>query len=439
MKLFKPYNSKNNNTALNYVNKITNEITLQHIFRNARNSLASIAALKKIKDQQFIYEFIMTSKFITLQDIAAHNLTDGNLSYQLCQTNQYPSVSLIVIKNIADNEKLQSLYKNSTSIGFKLAVIEQITDQQLLANIAINEPSPNKILVINAARKVIEPAHIVSIADNQINCQEIQLQALQMSITNSDILKYSKRLVTDNYFKDIKDKLEDSPFDNWEELFNTSTIIGVQQLALENITNEDFLVNVAKTNSNYNIRMSAFKQINSEEAMLNCIMLKNGSLIEEAINRINSDIILYQMIDLTFKDGCDGDAAKIFQKLTNKNLIFDFINSEAHLEDKIFAYQFTENCNKAIFYQLSYLFRITRIEPSSTAHLQIVAASQKLHDLLAANPIISKLFYSDIIKTVNLPHSDLSVSTDGCVHSDHHGDGGRGVSGFVIPTYPFDD
>jgi len=293
MAFFKPaWQSDNKEKALKAVSKVTDQIILAEIIKNAPLGVVKESSLKKITDHNILIDIANNTKGEykqSIQNMALAELTElinkasnQNLltdTLSKCQRTSIQSairkrLSILLkesITTLTDQAILADIIANHDDVEIRKVALERLTDQNLLADVA--KSNENVSVRIEAAERLI----------NQTLAQEVYADFVEKG-----------RLLPIRLVESLNNELlKQKAFANYA-LDISRTNLHRQDLcfeAFERLTDIDLLISIAK-NERYNACRNAIERL---KRIINS--LYNKDMLMEIINGSAKKYKIYKEIN----------------------------------------------------------------------------------------------------------------------------------------------
>ena len=273
--------------------RVTEQMLLAGIAKNGKSTEIRIAAVKRLVDQVVLADVAKAAKCVDARREAILKLKDQMVLAGVAKNDSDLSIRLEAAKKIADQTvaqvmigdiaiaKLQSSWYDEIR---KQAVQFYLTDQAVLTDIAKNDRDPR--IRLEAAKKLTDrelSQHILAYLtkefsdSRQDDFQRVAFEALQTLLASpvnqtllADVIKSTKGI---DVWQAVE-KLTDETL--LAEIATTHHYYNTRRRAIWKLTDQTVLASIAKADNNVLVRLTAVEQL-TDQAVLSDIMANDDS------------------------------------------------------------------------------------------------------------------------------------------------------------------
>lgn len=299
--LFKPkWQHSNLQKRLNAVAQIEDQDLLAKIAKLSDSRPTILAAMKKITSQEVLASIAQSHKDSWVREQAVSAITDQETLYKITKnSNEEFEVRLSGAKLLTDQSLLTKVAMENNGQVFQQTIIDKLEEEASLIEVVKNSKSV-------AAR---------GMAAKKIKNQEA-LKNLLGTVKDDSVIK--------QLLPSINDK------ELIKETFTQSESAGVRQHALLLISDEDFLLNVAKNHSGKTERLTAISRLKDDQSLY--VIAKYGKTEQEkltSIGKMKSQELLLQLLGETEEPK---KIKIIVKKIGDKERILDVLERATSIE-----------------------------------------------------------------------------------------------------------
>lgn len=252
-------------------------------------------AIKYVTNSKFL-EYIAINadrKYCRLAAVNNPNLRNERILAKVAKNDKSYYVSQNAMRKINDQKILMELFQSIKDSGLQKETLKRITDEKFLYNIALNHK--DYYMRIVAAKNIEDTEKLTIILENEPN--KFVTKKLIENIHNQEILK--------------------------QIVFNSNYSIDTKITAINNITDEEILIYIAKSSTRDKVRESAISNPNlkDEEILIDFLKYDTSSRVRlAAIKKIIRQDIL---IDVALHDNNYESVLYATERINNKNVLME--------------------------------------------------------------------------------------------------------------------
>ena len=316
------------------VENLTDQVVLAGIAKTDRNSLVREGAVKNLIDQDVLAEISKTDKNTRVREGAVKKLTNQSGLADIAKTDKYSWVREAAIEKVTDQNLLADVAKNAADTSMRMAAIEKLTDQNVLADIAetdkdskvretalakVDESHPVKQKVKQHMQQQMDADFLKTYKGDRSTCETVFTR-----VTNQDLLADIAKTDSDSDVRCVAVKNLTNQ-DALAEIAKTDKYYWVRKTAVEKITGQVVLAEIVKTDKNDSVRAAAFEKLTDQNVLAEVAKnAKNWQVRAVALEKVTDQNALAEVA----KNAKDSfNRCKAVDKLTEQKLIVDVVKT----------------------------------------------------------------------------------------------------------------
>lgn len=359
------------------LNKLTDQNLIAEVVRKVSHLQVKDSALSKINDQDILYKIVIDKNIKDIYRFSALNkLSDQNLIIEVVRKVPHLEVKDSALSKINDQKILYNMVmdKNIKDVYFKKRIIQHIKDENLLINIIQDDSTYD--VVSAALENIVDQGLIFSIATSD-RYKENHFEAIS-KLTNKKDLYYVAQYGNDNDREKAVQKINDQNF--LIQVVKTDKNKRIQYIAIKKITDQNFLINFINNSNDSNLKEIAIQNITDQKYLKNFINTHSHNYLRElAIRQINNEKTLSE---IAYSDSNFNARLVAIELIEDQELLKNIYSKSDNIQIKLGTLDKIRDKD--------FIIEIARFEANDDLHQK--ALSILLH---VDNPTYYKLLFQD--------------------------------------------